>query len=241
MDLGLLQIHSSRPTSLGLEAHLLQMYQAVREFDPRLVIMDPVTNLVSIASKGDVQEMLVRLLDYLKGSLATSVCTHLSSAESLEATDVGVSSIMDTWLQLRDVESGGERNRAIFVLKSRGMAHSNQIREFRITPSGVTLMPSYLGSGFALTGSARLSQEVRERNERIERDREAAGLRREIERRRQDVEAQIDEVRRKFEADERELLARAAQLQDDSGRAATDRGNMAASRRVVDAGGAGES
>ncbi len=137
---GLLRMHAARPTYLGLEAHLVQIHKMVTEFDPEAVIVDPISNFTASGNLGDAQLMLLRLIDFLKSRQTTALLTHLSSAGSaVEATDAGVSSLIDTWLLLRDVEVDGERNHRLYVLKSRGMKHSNHIREYVITSEGIQL------------------------------------------------------------------------------------------------------
>ena len=137
---GLLRIHSSRPTLHGLEMHLVQIHKMVAEFEPAAVVVDPVSNFIDSSSAIDAQAMLMRLIDFLKGKQITALLTHLTSGgRAAEATDIGVSSIIDTWLLVRDFETGDERTRGLYVLKSRGMPHSKQIREFVITSRGVQL------------------------------------------------------------------------------------------------------
>ena len=140
---GLLRFHASRPSLLGYEAHLTRMYRAVRSFDPQLVVVDPITNIASAGSVGGASALLVRLIDFLKSRQTTTVLTSLTSGgRPTESTDIGVSSLVDTWILLRDVESDGERDRGIYLLKSRGMNHSNRVREFRLTDRGIELRVS---------------------------------------------------------------------------------------------------
>ena len=137
---GLLELHASRPTLNGLERHLVTMYKTIRAFQPRVVVVDPVTNFISVGSAGEVSSMLMRLIDFLKTLQITSLFTSLTrGGEDLEQTEVGISSLMDTWLLVREIETNGERNRVLQVLKSRGMAHSNQLRGFLLTERGVRL------------------------------------------------------------------------------------------------------
>ncbi len=161
---GLLKFHSERPTIFGLEAHLSGMHKLIEEFKPRIVVIDPVSNLTMAGSDTDVKMMLTRLIDFLKMTGITTLFTSLTTPSvDLEQSEVGISSIADTWLLLRDIEVGGERNRGLYVLKSRGMAHSNQIREFLLTDHGVDLLDVYVGPAGVLTGTARLAQEAKER------------------------------------------------------------------------------
>jgi len=229
IDDGLLRIQATRPTTFGLEAHLAEVHQSVREFDPRVVVGDPVSSLTNNAPAADVQAMLTRLMDYLRSRMITTFFTHLSAGEG---TDVGISSIIDTWLLLRDVEAGGERNRVIYILKSRGMAHSNQLREFRLTSEGVQLVPAYVGPEGVLTGSARLTLEAREHTARLARDEEIDRLERELSRRRERLEAQVQELRRSFASEEEELLDRLRQRRAEETQIGRDRHDMAASRHV---------
>ena len=134
LQMGLLQYYGTRPTAHGLEMHLVKMYKLVEDCRPSVVVIDPVTSLLSSGTPAAVKDMLTRLIDLLKSQQITALMTTLTSeVEHLEQTDVHVSSLIDTWLILRDLENGGERNRGLMVLKSRGMAHSNQIREFLLT------------------------------------------------------------------------------------------------------------
>jgi circadian clock protein KaiC len=160
---GLLLLHAARPTLYGLESHLVTMHKVTDEFKPNVVVMDPVTNLSSGGTVNEAKSLLTRLIDYFKTKQITTFFTSLTAGErSEEATDIGISSLMDTWLLVRDMESNGERNRVLYVLKSRGMAHSNQVREFRLTNRGIDLVDVYVGPGGVLTGTARLAQQARE-------------------------------------------------------------------------------
>ncbi|HEY0782070.1 MAG TPA: ATPase domain-containing protein, partial [Thermoanaerobaculia bacterium] len=153
---GTLVFHAARPSVYGLEGHLAVMHRLVRQTAPRVVVVDPVSTFLSVSAAVDVRALLVRLLDFLKGLQITGLFTSLSSAAGgLEQTDVAVSSLIDTWLLLRDFESGGERNRSLSILKSRGMAHSNQVHEFRLTSDGIELLEIAAGGNGVLMGSQR--------------------------------------------------------------------------------------
>lgn len=180
---GLLEFHSLRPQLYGLEMHLATMHKLIRDFNPEGVVVDPVTNLTSIGDTDEIKAMLVRVIDFLKSRGITSVYTSLTvGAGMLEQTEVGISSLMDTWLLLRIVESSNERNRLLYVLKSRGMAHSNQMREFQLTDNGIRLLDVYVGTGQVLTGSARLVQEAKDQTRAVL-DMQASGRKqRELER-----------------------------------------------------------
>jgi circadian clock protein KaiC len=165
IEKGLLEIHASRPTMHGLEQHLVMMHDAVRAFRPSVIAVDPISNLTLEHHEVDVKPTLMRLIDFLKQQQITTLFTCLSSGGGAtpEDSQLGVSSLMDTWLLLRNVEFNGERNRTIYVLKSRGMAHSNQVREFVLSDAGIDLVDVYVGADRVLTGAARVAQEAHER------------------------------------------------------------------------------
>jgi circadian clock protein KaiC len=158
---GVLQLEAWRPTQSGLEMHLLRIHKLVEQHKPQVVIVDSITDLI-IGNSHEVRSMLMRLIDFLKMAQVTALFTSLTAGtnKNTEQTDVGISSLIDTWLFVRDVELNSERNRYIYVLKSRGMAHSNQIREFVMTNEGIRLRPVHTGTGALGTGSARFSQEA---------------------------------------------------------------------------------
>lgn len=164
---GLLMVHASRPTLQGLEQHLLAMHDTVQSFAPAVVAVDPISNLTLHRDESEVKPTLMRLIDFLKLHKITGVFTSLTHNDAAssdpEDSQIGVSSLMDVWLLLRNHEVNGERNRTLYVLKSRGMPHSNQVREFILSDKGIDLVDVYLGSDGVLTGSSRVSQEAREK------------------------------------------------------------------------------
>jgi circadian clock protein KaiC len=203
---GLLQFHAQRPSVYGLETHLLTMHKAINEFKPAVVVVDPITNLMSAGNPLDVKSMLTRLIDFLKMNQITAVFTTLTSAAGpAEMTEVGISSLADVWLMLRDIEIGGERNRGLYILKSRGMAHSNQIREFLLTDKGINLLDVYVGPSGVLTGSARLSQESQERAAEATRQQEIELRTRNLESRKKALEAQVAALHAEIEAGTAEM------------------------------------
>jgi circadian clock protein KaiC len=193
---GILKFEAWRPTQSGLEMHLLRIHKLVEEFEPEVVIIDPISNLM-MGNLNEVHSMLMRLIDFLKTKQVTALFTSLTqgSQKDFEQTDVGISSLIDTWILVRDVELSGERNRCIYILKSRGMDHSNQVREFVISSKGIRLLPVYIGDGVVLTGSARLTQEARERADQLVEQQSAHEKARARERLRKAVEAQIASLR----------------------------------------------
>jgi circadian clock protein KaiC len=192
---GLLEVHSSRPTLQGHEQHLVMMHDAVRKFRPSIVAVDPISNLFMSPNDAEVKPTLMRLIDFLKKEQITAVLTSLSSGgDAFSATqdsETGASSLMDTWIQLANIESSGERNRTIFVRKSRGMAHSNQVREFVLRDSGIELVDVYLGKNQVLTGSARLAQEAQDRMTAVQCARAHENMLRQLARKRTAIDAQI--------------------------------------------------
>jgi circadian clock protein KaiC len=227
---GLLKFFTSRPSLYGLEMHLAVMHREIKRHRPRAVIVDPISNLLSQADLYDTQSMLVRLIDFLKDQQITAYFTSLNHGGSaVESTEVGISSLMDSWLLVRDIEVSGERNRILYVLKSRGTAHSNQVREFLLTSEGVLLRDVYLGPGGVLTGSARAQQEGRDAA--TERDRLADLERREasLERKRRTLEAQVASLRAEVEGEESELER---VRREEGARAQADRALRSASARL---------
>jgi circadian clock protein KaiC len=189
----LVRIHASRPTLFGLEMHLVQIHKMISQFKPAVVIVDPISNFIDAGTAQEAQAMLLRLVDFLKEKRITALFTHLThGGNHTEATDVGISSLIDTWLLVRDIELGGERNRGLYVLKSRGMKHSNQIREFHITAEGIQLEDVYVGPEGVLTGSMRAAQEARERAEALALQGEIEAKQRELERLRAALEARTE-------------------------------------------------
>jgi circadian clock protein KaiC len=229
---GLLQFHATRPTNYGLETHLTTSIKLINKFNPKVVILDPVNAFVSGENQTEVKAMLLRLVDFLKMNRITAFFTSLTSmGNSLETSDVYLSSLIDTWLLLRDIEIGGERNRGLYVLKSRGMVHSNQIREFRLTNHGVELLDVYVGADGVLTGSARLSQETRDEAEQLLHRQEVARKQIGLKRKREAVEAQVRLLHAEFEAEESETLKGIEFEKARIERLTQDKRRMAKSRR----------
>jgi circadian clock protein KaiC len=222
LDDGSLHFHAVRPTIYGLEMHLANMTKLLMEFKPSVVIMDPVSNMISVGSSAEVKSALMRFIDSLKMEGITALFTCLISGQHQDLTEFGVSSLMDTWITVRDIESNGERNRGLYVIKSRGMAHSNQVREFVLSSDGVHLIDVYIGTGGVLTGAARIAQEFKdlqqdkERQEEIERkmrelqalklsvESQVAGLMAELSIRKHELKKAIEEEDQKKQAFERQ-------------------------------------
>jgi circadian clock protein KaiC len=202
IDAGLLRFKAARPSLFGLEMHLARMYRDIEEFAPAAAVLDPISALRG--ETGDVHSMLLRVIDLLKSRGITAYLTNLLSAQGLDEADAGMSSLMDTWLSLVQLESNGERNRGLYVLKSRGMNHSNQIREYQLTSQGVKLIDAYLGSGGMLAGTARITQEAIDQAASARRAEDSDRKRREIERKRLTLERHIAEMRSELEAEEEE-------------------------------------
>lgn len=197
---GLLRLQATRASQYGLEMHLAAIHKLVRDFAPRAIIMDPIDSLMHTGSQQDAFSVMTRVIDFLKQRQITALLTNLTAGGGeKEATDLEISSIVDTWLLLRDMEASGERNRVMYVLKSRGMAHSNQLREFVVTSRGIRLVEAYLGPEGVLTGSMRLSQIAREEAAAMVRKQEMEVKRRALDRKREALEAKIKALRLDFE------------------------------------------
>jgi len=230
---GLLVHEAWRPTQFGIEMHLLRIHKLIEQVKPQCVVIDPITNLLSGSNDKQVYSMLMRLIDFLKNAGITAVFVSLTSGGSdLEQSSAGVSSLIDTWILLRDVELNGERNRCLYILKSRGMAHSNQLREFVITSNGIKLIPPYIGQAGVLTGSSRVNQEARELEEAVQREAEDLRREQETERRRLSLQAQVASLQAELAVVDREAAAIARENQDREKRSELGRANLARSRRA---------
>jgi circadian clock protein KaiC len=230
---GLLRFHAARPTYAGIEEVLLVTHKHIASFQPSIVVVDPMTNLLQVSTLNEVRSMLTRLVDFLKTKEITAVFTSLTLAGgSLEANEADVSSLMDTWLLLKTIEVGGERNRAIYVLKSRGMEHSNQIREFVLTNDGLRLLDVYLGPEGVLTGSARVTQEGREKAAGTSRQQQLDGRGRELERKREIFEARMTMLRAEFEVEEEVIQQSISESKLLDAELLQDRGQMVRSREA---------
>jgi circadian clock protein KaiC len=230
---GLLQFQATRPAFTGLEMHLTRMHKAINTFKPQVVIVDPLNSFVIGGNETEVTSMLMRLVDFLKMNQITALYTSLISGGGvIEQTGVAISSLIDTWLLLRDIEISGERNHGLIILKSRGMAHSNQIREFLLTDHGVELHEVYVGPGGMLTGSARLAQEAHEQAGKLTRKQEIERRQLELERKRNALEAQIALMRAEFEAQATESLKIIGQEQAQEAQLKQERVDMGLSRKA---------
>ena len=203
---GLLRFHAARPTLYGLEMHLATMFKEIAAFQPQVVIVDPITSLMNAGTDSETKAMVTRLIDYLKGGQVTSLFTSLTrGGQALQQSELATSSLMDSWLLLQDFEGNGERNRVLYVIKSRGMAHSNQVREFVISNRGIDLVDTYIGPSGVLTGASRVAQAAREKAEALTSQQEAARRKRELVRKRARLEQQIAALRSEYETEEAEL------------------------------------
>jgi len=202
LESGRLRIVAQRPFLYGLEMHLVSMHKEINRFQPAVVVVDPISNLISAGTEREVASMLTLLIDFLKTEGITGFFTVLTeNGGRLETSDVGISSLIDTWMLVRDIEVSGERNRGLYVLKARGMNHSNQIREFLLSNKGIRLVDVYLGPSGMLTGSARVALEEQERDARILQADESDLKLAQLEHKRKAMEAHIEALRAEFEAD----------------------------------------
>jgi len=206
IDNGLLKFHASRPTMYGLEMHLVVIYKMIKKFKPRTIILDPISNLITVGNVGEVKSILVRLIDFLQTQQITVLFTALSLNNIVnEQTDEGVSSLVDAWILIRDIELNGERNRGLYIMKSRGMKHSNQVREFTITDTGLKLEEVYLGQDGILTGSARQAHLLHQQTESLLMKHSLGRKDKEVERKSRELQARIDTLTSEFESIKEEL------------------------------------
>jgi circadian clock protein KaiC len=205
---GLLKFHNSRPSAFGLELHLALIHKVIADYKPTVVVIDPITNFLAVGDTIETKSMLTRLIDYLKTNQITAIFTSLTATgKEVEDSEVGVSSLMDTWILVKNIESNGERNRGLYVLKARGIAHSNQVREFVLTNKGMQLIDAYVGSEGVLMGSARSAQYARESAAAVERQQSLQRKHRELQRKQEAYEAQLVALRSQYEI-EREIILR---------------------------------
>ena len=230
VEAGLLRIWAARPSAFGLETHLTILARLMDEQKPTIAVLDGITSLTHQPTQADVVSMVARQIHLLKSRGITAMATTLVQED--EASGVGVSSLMDTWLLLRNVESNGERNRLLFVLKSRGTAHSNQVREFLLTDHGVELADVYVGPGGVMTGSARVMQQAREHSDQLEREEQLMRRKRELKAHVAQGQAQLAVLQEELAAQQAELeqiASREARLAAD---AQATRAALAAQRRA---------
>ncbi len=210
---GLLRFHAARPTLCGLEMHLATMFKEIAAFQPAVVIVDPITSLLAAGTDYETKGMVTRLIDFLKGGQVTSLFTSLThGGHALQQSEIAMSSLMDSWLLLQDFEGNGERNRVLYVLKARGMAHSNQVREFLISNRGIDLVDAYIGPSGVLTGASRVAQAVREKAEALANQQEVDHRKRDLERKHTLLQQQIAALGSEYEAEELELRRIAEQV-----------------------------
>jgi circadian clock protein KaiC len=204
---GLLQFQNARPSAWGLEIHLAMIHKTIADFDPAVVVVDPITNFLAVGDQVDTKAMLTRLIDFLKTREITGFFSSLTSAQSeIEDSEVGVSSLMDAWLLVRTIESNGERNRGLYILKARGIAHSNQVREFLLTEHGIELIDAYMGADGVLMGTARSGQLARERATERDRQQATARKQRELQRKQELYEAQLRALQNQYETERDAIL-----------------------------------
>lgn len=206
IDKDLLKFYAYRSPTYGLETHLLTIQNVIKEFKPHAVIIDPITNFDLIGTELEIKSMMTRLIDFLKAQQITALFTSLATTIApREQTEIGISSLIDSWLVLQNLEQAGERTRGITILKSRGIAHSNQIREFIITSNGIKLEKIYVGPNGILTGSARLDQEEQEKLHLLLQEKETLRRKKLLEHKKALLEAKIMALKSEFDADVEEI------------------------------------
>lgn len=230
---GLLHFHATRPTLHGLEHHLTTTIKLINKIKPQIVVLDPIDAFIMEKNQTEVKIMLLRIVDYLKMRNITAMFASLTNGgKNQELTDMAISSLIDTWLLLRDIEIGGERNRGLYILKSRGMDHSNQIREFKLTNKGIELLDVYVGQEGVLTGSARLSQEAKNDAEKLMHQQEIERKQSGIELKRAAMEAQIVVLKSEFKEEESETLKLIEMEKATTRRFSENQKKMAVSRKA---------
>jgi circadian clock protein KaiC len=229
----LLKFQNARPVNFGLEIHLALIHKAISDYEPKVVIVDPITNFLAIGDEPETKSMLTRLIDFLKMRQITAMFTSLTgSSGEIEDSEVGVSSLMDAWMLVKNVESNGERNRGLYILKARGIAHSNQVREFLVTNHGIELIDTYIGSEGVLMGSARAIQSARETTVAQEREQSRRRKQRELQRKQQLFEAQLVALRTQYESERDGLLRELDEEKKRESAVATQRHAMARIRHA---------
>ncbi len=230
---GLLKFHNSRPNAWGLEVHLAMIHKNIDDYVPSVVVVDPITNFLAVGDNLETKSMLTRLIDLLKTRQTTAMFTSLTAgAHEIEETEVGVSSLMDTWILVKNIESNGERNRGLYILKARGIAHSNQVREFLLTDKGVDLVDTYVGLDGVLMGTARVSQLAREASAEKERLQFVHQKDRELKRKQELYEAQVAALKGQFESERDAILSEIDEARNREETVATQRLEMARIRRA---------
>ena len=230
---GLLEFKNARPSNFGLEVHLALIHKAISEYEPSVVVVDPVTNFLAVADQSATKSMLTRLIDFLKTKQITGMFNSLTGSRfDVQDSEVGVSSLMDAWILVKNIESNGERNRGLYILKARGIAHSNQVREFLLTDKGIELIDAYVGSEGVLMGSARAAQSAREGAAIIERERARQSKQRELQHKQELYEAQLMALRGQYESERIALLRELEEDQKRESTAATQRVEMARLRHA---------
>ncbi len=229
---GLLTFQSIRPSQSGLESHLTRIHKTIDEFKPAVMVIDPISNLVSAGNAGEVKAMLMRLVDFLKMKEITTICNDLTPGMSLEQTEIGMSSLMDTWILLRSLESSGERNRTLYIVKSRGMNHSDQVREFRLTAKGAEFVDAYTGTSGGLTGSARADKESQDAAEELALRQTIERKQRELERKKIILQSQMSLLQAQFDSEEEELKKAIEEEIDREEALARDRSSMGRRRNA---------
>lgn len=231
MKKGLLRFHCERVTATGLEMHVARAAEVVRAFRPRVAVVDPISAFDAVAEPREAKNMATLLSDVMRDAGVTTMMTHLAHGGGApEVTVAGLSSNVDAWVLLRDIESNGERDRAIHILKARGLTNSNQLREYRLTDHGLRLEPPYTGSGAVSTGSARAVLEARERAEEVARRAEADSLHARLARMRAVFERDLAALRSAYEADQADLRRALLQVESEGERSEEGRREMARRR-----------
>jgi circadian clock protein KaiC len=216
VEKGLLKFHVTRPSLYGLEMHLVMMEDEIKKYEPKNVVIDPITDLSAVGGGREVKSMITRLNDLMKSNGVTILYTDLIRGDlAPEHPAMYISSLIDTWMLLRNFEYNGERNRGLTILKSRGMPHSNQIKEFVISSEGIELIQPYIGPSGVLMGSAKASREAKDNLEVLDARRNVEHLHSKLEEKQKEMDARVAALKAQYKAEENELKRSLEQKKQD--------------------------
>lgn len=233
VEKGLLDFYITRPSHHGLEMHLAMIEDLLNKHSPAVAVIDPMTDFLSVGGGKEVKSLLTRLIDLMKSKGVTIILTDLIKGDvNPEKSNVYISSLIDTWILLRNEEYNGERSRGLTIIKSRGMPHSNQIREFTMSNNGITLVQPYIGPEGVFMGSARVIQEAKDKADMLVRQRSIQQKRDALEEKHREYEAKIAALQAQFNAEEKEISLAIEQAEHDLNIKKTDRKAIATVRKA---------
>ena len=230
---GLLEFYITRPALYGLEMHIVMIEDLLKRYQPKNLVMDPISDFTAIGGGKEVKSMLVRLQDLMKEREITCIYTDLITGDiNTRQAEVYISSMIDTWIMLRNMEFNGERNRSLTIIKSRGMPHSNQLREFKFSDKGIDLIAPYIGPAGVLMGSAKVIQEAKDKAQITDVEREIEHKRTLLAEKRREYEARRAALEAEFHTEEATLAKSIEQAKQDLEIIGLDRSVMARERKA---------